>query len=324
MRDRVGVEGETLIEIVGLTKAYQGRPVVDGVGFTAPAGRITGLVGPNGAGKSTIMRLLLGLESADDGRALIDGRPYPELRYPARQVGALLDAGWAHPGRSAEAHLRTLALLGGLPAHRVDEVLTLVELREVRRKRVGTFSLGMRQRLGIAAALLGRPRVLILDEPTNGLDPTGIRWLRNVLRGLRNDGAAVLVSSHLLSELQQTADRVVILDHGRVLVEEELSSLLARHAVRGFRIVLRLGYQDRLAPALHGTGAEISTADDGTGAFIVTGIDNERLSDLMAEYDLRPLELTPIALSLDDVYATLLGHDTHVGSAAPASIGEPR
>ncbi|HTJ71279.1 MAG TPA: ATP-binding cassette domain-containing protein [Actinospica sp.] len=303
-----------MIEAVNLTKAYRGTRAIDGVGFTAPAGRITGLVGPNGAGKSTVMRLLLGLERPDDGRALINGRPFTESANPAREVGALLDAAWAHPGRSAQSHLRMLALAGGLPRRRVDEVLELVELQAVRRGRAGTYSLGMLQRLGIATALLGEPRVLILDEPTNGLDPTGIRWLRDVLRGLRDDGVTVLISSHLLSELQQIADRVVLLDRGRLLVEDDLGPLLARHAVQGFRVLVRR--RPRLLALLRGAGAEVTDAPDngsgdgsgsGSGAVLVTGIGIERLSDLLAENDLRPHELTPIALSLDDVYATLLG-----------------
>ena len=311
-----------MIEIVGLTKTYRDTPVVDHVDFVAPAGRITGLVGPNGAGKSTIMRVLLGLENPDSGSAHVNGKSYTELTSPAQQVGALLDAGWAHPGRTAETHLRTLALLGGLPTRRVDEVLEFVELHTSRRKRIGTFSLGMRQRLGLAAALLGHPRVLILDEPTNGLDPTGIRWLRTALHRLRDDGASILVSSHLLSELERTADRVVVLNRGRVLVEADLNTLLAQHTTRGFRVMVQR--EERLASVLHSAGADVSRAKDGSSAFIVSGIGANRLSDLLADHDLRPLELTPITYSLDDVYVALLegGHEP-TNSHHPLSTGMP-
>lgn len=311
-----------MIEIAGLTKAYQGTPVLDHVDFLAPAGRVTGLVGPNGAGKSTILRLLLGLESPDSGSALVNGRPYAQLAYPAQQVGALLDAGWAHPGRTAETHLRTLALLAGVPRCRVSEVLAYVELHEARRKRIGTLSLGMRQRLGLAAALLGDPRILILDEPTNGLDPTGIRWLRTALRRLRDDGATVLLSSHLLSELEHIADRVVVLNRGRVLIDSGLTTLLAQHATHSYRIAVQR--REQCSAVLRSMGADVSDASDGSNALIVSGIDIERLSNLLAEHDFRPLELTPITHSLDDIYAALLANGDETGEQrAPLSTEMP-
>jgi ABC-2 type transport system ATP-binding protein len=219
-----------MIEVRGLRKRYGRTVAVDGLSFDARPGVVTGFLGPNGSGKSTTMRLILGLDTPDAGQARIGGRRYRELRWPLREVGALLEARAFHPGRSARAHLRALAASNGLPKHRVEEVLGVVGLADAAGRRAGTFSLGMGQRLGIAAALLGDPGVLLLDEPANGLDPEGIRWIRSLLRSLAAQGRAVLVSSHLIGELARTADQVVVIGRGRLLADTSVAELAARSA----------------------------------------------------------------------------------------------
>jgi ABC-2 type transport system ATP-binding protein len=219
---------EATIEVTGLRKRYGGTVALDGMTFTVRPGVVTGFVGPNGAGKSTTMRVILGLDSADEGRALVGGRPYRELRRPLTRLGSLLDAGALQPGRTARNHLLWLAHSQGLPAGRVDETLEEVGLTGVARRRAGGFSLGMRQRLGIAAALLGDPPAVMLDEPFNGLDPEGIIWIRGFLRSLADQGRSVLVSSHLMGEMQDIADHVVVAGRGRVIAEITVADLLAR------------------------------------------------------------------------------------------------
>jgi ABC-2 type transport system ATP-binding protein len=217
-----------MIEVRGLTKRYGPTLAVDALTFNVGAGVVTGFLGPNGSGKSTTMRLILGLDRPDSGQARIDGRRYRELRWPLRKVGALLDVRAFHPGRSARAHLAALAASNAIPASRVDEVLHLVGLESAGRRRVGTFSLGMAQRLGIAAALLGDPPVLLLDEPVNGLDPAGIHWIRELLKALAADGRVVFVSSHLISEIALMADRLVVIGQGRLLAHAPVAELSAR------------------------------------------------------------------------------------------------
>src|SRR5689334_23918602 len=209
--------GQPMIEAIGLTKRYGRTVAVDDLSFTVQPGRVTGFLGPNGAGKSTTMRMILGLDRPTAGRVLIDGKPYTELHRPLRTVGALLDAKWVHPNRSARAHLRWLAKSNGLPGKRVDEVLDAVGLRQVAGKNAGGFSLGMSQRLGIAAALLGDPKVLLFDEPVNGLDPEGILWIRTFMQNLAAEGRTVLVSSHLLSEMALTASELVVIGKGKLI-----------------------------------------------------------------------------------------------------------
>jgi ABC-2 type transport system ATP-binding protein len=213
------------ITIEGLTKRFGPVTAVEDLSFTVPAGSVTGFLGPNGAGKTTTLRMLLGLVRPDAGRAVIDGVPYAELAQPARTVGAVLEAAGAHPARTARDHLRIHAASIGVDRGRVAEVLDLVELDDAARRRAGGFSLGMRQRLSLATALLGDPRVLVLDEPANGLDPAGVRWLRDLLRRLADEGRAVLVSSHQLAEVALTVDRVVIVDHGRLVRAAPLAEL---------------------------------------------------------------------------------------------------
>jgi ABC-2 type transport system ATP-binding protein len=217
-----------MIEVRGLGKRYGSTVAVDGLSFDVRPGVVTGFLGPNGAGKSTTMRMVLGLDAPDAGQALIGGSRYRELRWPLREVGALLEARAFHPGRSARAHLRALAASNGIPRSRVEEVLGLVGLADAADRRAGKFSLGMGQRLGIAAALLGDPRVLLLDEPVNGLDPEGIRWVRNLLRSLASQGRTVFVSSHLIGELARTADHEVVIGRGRLLADTSVAELSAR------------------------------------------------------------------------------------------------
>ena len=217
-----------MIEVRGLSKRYGPIVAVDGLSFDVRPGVVTGFLGPNGAGKSTTMRMVLGLDAPDAGEARIGGHRYRDLRWPLREVGALLEARTFHPGRSGRDHLRALAASNGLPRSRVEEVLGLVGLAEVAGRRAGRFSLGMGQRLGIAAALLGDPGVLLLDEPVNGLDPAGIRWVRDLLRSLAAQGRAVLVSSHLIGEIARTADHVVVIGRGRLLADTSVAELSAR------------------------------------------------------------------------------------------------
>ena len=219
-----------MIEVHGLSKRYGATVAVDRLSFDVRPGVVTGFLGPNGSGKSTTMRLILGLDRPDAGQARIGGRRYGELRWPLREVGALLEARAFHPGRSARAHLRALAASNGIPRSRVEEVLGFVGLADAGARRAGKFSLGMAQRLGIAAALLGDPRVLLLDEPVNGLDPEGIRWIRDLLRSLAAEGRTVLVSSHLIGELALTADQVVVIGQGRLLADTSVAELSARSA----------------------------------------------------------------------------------------------
>jgi ABC-2 type transport system ATP-binding protein len=233
------------VECRGLRKRYGRTVAVEGLSCTVAPGRVTGFVGPNGAGKSTTLRMILGLDRPDEGTALIGGRPYRSLRDPLRRVGALLDGGGPHPGRRARDHLLWLARSNRLPRGRIDEVLGLVGLTAVARRRVGGFSLGMRQRLGIAAALLGDPPVLLLDEPVNGLDPEGVHWLRGLLRGLAAEGRTVLVSSHLLAELAGTADRLLVLGRGRLLADAAVDEFVAAAATRlGRPVTLEDAYLD--------------------------------------------------------------------------------
>jgi ABC-2 type transport system ATP-binding protein len=213
------------IDVLDLRKRFGRVVAIDGLSFAVTPGRVTGFVGPNGAGKSTTMRVILGLDAPTGGSALVGGRPYRTLRNPLRHAGALLDAGAVHPGRRARDHLRWMAHSNGIPVRRVDEVLELVGLGGVGRRRVGTFSLGMRQRLGIAAALLGDPPVLLFDEPVNGLDPEGVHWIRGFLRGLAAQGRTVLVASHLMSELQDTADHLIVIGQGRLIADVGVSEL---------------------------------------------------------------------------------------------------
>ncbi|MBO0729797.1 MAG: ATP-binding cassette domain-containing protein [Acidimicrobiaceae bacterium] len=218
-----------MIEVTGLTKRYGSTTAVDDLSFQVAPGRVTGFLGPNGSGKSTTMRMILGLDTPSAGHALINGQPYRELARPLRQVGALLDGRAYHPGRSARSHLRALAGASAIPRNRVETVLEMVGLTSVAGKRTGTFSLGMGQRLGIAAALLGDPGILLFDEPVNGLDPEGVRWVRDLARTLAGEGRTVLISSHLIGEMSVTADQIVVIGRGRLLADRSMRELAARN-----------------------------------------------------------------------------------------------
>jgi ABC-2 type transport system ATP-binding protein len=292
---------QTMIEARGLTKRYGDKLAVDGLSFTVPAGRVTGFVGPNGAGKSTTMRMILGLAAPDAGSALVNGRPYAALDAPLREVGALLEATALHPGRRAYDHLLWLAQSNGLPRRRVDEVLDLVGLAGEARRRAGGFSLGMAQRLGIAVALLGDPPVLILDEPVNGLDPEGIRWIRGFLRALAAEGRAVLVSSHLMSELQGTADHVVVIGRGRLIADASVSELLGAASRAG--VTIRTPEPGAALSLLASAGATVTSTD--ADVLEVDGLPAERVAELMAERGLPLRELTPHRASLEEAYMEL-------------------
>jgi ABC-2 type transport system ATP-binding protein len=286
-----------MIEVAGLTKRYGDKLAVDDLTFTVRPGVVTGFLGPNGAGKSTTMRLLLGLDAPTRGSATVNGKPYREHAAPLREVGALLEARSAHPGRSAYRHLLALAQTCGIRRSRVDEVIEAVGLHEVARRRAGGFSLGMGQRLGIATALLGDPRTVILDEPLNGLDTEGIRWLRSLLRRLAADGRTVFVSSHLMNEMALTAQHLIVIGRGRLLADtgmEEFIAGAARNAVR-----VRSTDQDTLAALLRERGVAVSPADDG--ALTVSGLRTDDVGAVAGAAGITVLELTGLA-SLEEAF----------------------
>ena len=286
------------IEAHGLTKRYGRTLAVDDLSFRVESGRVTGFVGPNGAGKSTTMRLLLGLDAPDAGEALVGGRRYRDLRAPLREVGALLDAGATHPGRRARSHLLWLARSNRLPKRRVDEVIELVGLSAAARRRAGGFSLGMAQRLEIAAAMLGDPPVLVFDEPVNGLDPDGIRWIRVFLRSLADEGRAVLVSSHLMSELEGIADDLVVIGRGRLISQTSVSALLSSRS--DGRVHVRTPQVPEVMAALAAAGATVTST--GSDALIVTGLEPDRIAELVSEHRLRLHELYRERASLEDAF----------------------
>jgi ABC-2 type transport system ATP-binding protein len=289
-----------VIEVRGLTKRFGSVLAVDDLSFEVEGGTVTGFLGPNGAGKTTTLRMLLGLVTPTEGTATINGHPYHELVDRSRHVGAVLEASGAHPGRTARGHLRVRALAGGVEPRRVDAVLEQVELTHAADRRAGGFSLGMRQRLSLAAALLGEPEVLILDEPANGLDPEGVRWLRGLLRGLASRGRTVLVSSHALAEVAETADAVVILDRGHLVTRSSLADLLA-HAPHVIRI--RTPRADELRRAVLTEGGEARlTAPD---RLEITGLSAERVAELAAAAAIPVVESLTGTGDLEDVFFQL-------------------
>ena len=310
------------IEIRDLRKTFgSGAKAVhalDGMTFTVEPGAVTGFVGPNGAGKSTTMRVVLGLDAPDAGSALVGGRPYRSLHAPLRQVGALLDAGAVHPGRRARDHLLWMAHSNGIPARRVDEVLELVGLESAARRRAGGFSLGMRQRLGIAGALLGDPAVLMFDEPVNGLDPEGIRWIRGLLRSLAAEGRAVLVSSHLMSELEGTADHLVVVGRGKVIADTTVADLLA--AASGGRVVLRTSRRAEAMTVLSGAGATVAATDRDT--LTVSDLPAERIATLLAGHGIPFSELAAHRASLEEAYMELTDGAVEFSATPPGSVEE--
>jgi ABC-2 type transport system ATP-binding protein len=290
-----------MIEVRGLTKRYGGRPAVDNLTFTVRPGVVTGFLGPNGAGKTTTMRLLLGLTAPDSGSAAINGRPFREHAAPLREAGALLEARSANPSRSAYHHLLGLAQTSGISRRRVDEVIDAVGLRSVARRRSGKFSLGMGQRLGIAAALLGDPRTVILDEPLNGLDTEGIRWVRSLLRGLAGEGRTVFVSSHLMSEMAMTAEHLIVIGRGTLIADMPAAEFIARSAPGTVRV--RTTGPAALAAALRGPG--VTVTPDGGGALTVTGLTTDQVALTAQAAGVTVLELAAQQASLEDAFVDL-------------------
>jgi ABC-2 type transport system ATP-binding protein len=292
-----------VIELAGLTKRYGARVAVDHLTVRIHPGRVTGFLGPNGSGKTTTLRCVLGLARPTSGTATVLGRPYRELAEPMRRVGALIDPGARHPGRTAYRHLLALAQSNRLPAARVDEVIELVGLDSVADERMGGFSLGMGQRLGIAAALLGDPDVLLLDEPVNGLDPEGIRWVRELLRALADEGRTVLVSSHLMSEMEDTADHLVVLGRGRLLADVPMEELLGVHSA----VRVRTPQGPMLADALRRAGGRVELEIDG--ALRVGGLGLTEVGDVAFLADVRLHELSRVTASLEAAYLALTDAD---------------
>ncbi|MBB4764339.1 ABC transporter ATP-binding protein [Actinoplanes digitatis] len=289
------------IEVSGVRKHFRSTVAVDGLTFTVRPGEVTGFVGPNGAGKSTTMRIILGLDAPDEGEALIDGQPYRSLRTPLLQVGALLDAAAVHPGRKARDHLLWLAHSNGIPRRRVGEVLDQVGLASAAGRRAGGYSLGMQQRLGIAAALLGDPPVLMFDEPVNGLDPDGIVWIRGLMRSLAAEGRVVFVSSHLMSELQDTADHLIVIGRGRLIADTSVSKLIA--AASKDRVDVRTSRRADAMALLANAGGTVAAID--AEVLTVEGVTGERTAALLTEAGLPFSELRSHRASLEEAYMEL-------------------
>ncbi len=311
-----------MIEVVGLTKKYGSTTAVDDLTFTVRPGIVTGFLGPNGAGKSTTMRMILGLETSSSGRALIDGKPYAALERPLTQVGALLDANWIHPNRSAKAHLKFLAATNNLPTARVATVLDLVGLSSVATKAAGKFSLGMKQRLGLASALLGDPKILLFDEPVNGLDPEGIFWIRNFMKQLASEGRTVLVSSHLLSEMAQTADHLVVIGQGRLIADCSTADFTERSSQSFVRV--RSPRLPDLAAALRAAGiASTATGNGPDAALQVTGTPIEQIGDIAGRAGVFLHELSVQGGSLEQAFIELTASSVQYGDAAKAATTVP-
>ena len=294
-----------MIELRGLTKRYGDRLAVDDVTVTVQPGVVTGFLGPNGAGKSTTMRMILGLDRPTAGTALVNGKPYAEHRDPLRQVGALLEARALHPGRTARAHLQALAATAGLPRERVDTVLDLAGLTGVAGKRVGGFSLGMGQRLGVATALLGDPATVVLDEPVNGLDPDGVLWIRTLARRLAAEGRTVFFSSHLMAEMAVTADHLVVMGRGRLVADVSTAEFLRRAGGDGVRV--RSPRAAELADLLAGPDVAVESAE--AGVLLVRGVPTEVIGDRAAAAGIALHELTAVQASLEEAFMTLTADD---------------
>lgn len=313
-----GIVGETgrMIEVKGLTKRFGATVAVDDLSFTVAPGQVTGFLGPNGAGKSTTMRMILGLDQPTAGVALVDGKPYHQLDHPLHIVGALLEAKWVHPNRSARAHLRWLAAANDLPAARVEEVLRLVGLAEAADKKAGGFSLGMSQRLGLAAALLGDPEILLFDEPVNGLDPEGILWIRRFMQRLAAEGRTVLVSSHLLSEMAQTADHLIVIGRGKLIADTSTADFIERASESTVRV--RSPQLDQLRSLLTSKGMTVRedgnervTPDgrpaDAIPALTVIGETSDAVGELAGANGITLYELAPQRASLEEAFMRLTG-----------------
>jgi ABC-2 type transport system ATP-binding protein len=319
-----------MIEVTDLSKRFGDKVAVDHLSFKIQPGRVTGFLGPNGAGKSTTMRLILGLDHPTGGSATINGKRYAELPTPLRTVGALLEAKSVHSGRSARNHLLFLAQTQGLPPSRVDEMLDLVGLRDVAKKRAGGFSLGMGQRLGVAAALLGDPQVLLLDEPVNGLDPEGVLWIRNLMKGLASQGKTVLVSSHLMNEMAVTADHLIVIGRGRLIVAAATEDVIARGSGQAVRV--RTPEPDRLTDLIVAEGGKAIPAANGNGngaepgghapVLTVTGVPAPRIGELAAYASIVLHELTPQLATLEDAFLELTADSLEFGHLNPEPAGQ--
>jgi len=302
-----------MIEVRGLTKRYGEKVAVNDLTFSIEPGQVTGFLGPNGAGKTTTMRLILGLDYPNAGTVSVDGQRYSGLANPMREVGALLDAKAVHGGRSAYNHLLCLAQTNNLPRKRVDEVLELVGLSEVARKRSKGFSLGMSQRLGIAATMLGDPKVLMFDEPVNGLDPEGILWIRNLMKTLAAEGRTVFVSSHLMSEMENTADHLIVIGKGKLIADCTMNEFLAQSSGAAARV--RTPSPDQLALALAAKGGE--AAADGDGTLLVRGLTTEAIGDIAFEQGIRVHELSMLRASLEEAFMELTADSVEYHAGVP-------
>jgi ABC-2 type transport system ATP-binding protein len=302
-----------MIEARGLSKRYGTKLAVDNLTFAIHPGMVTGFLGPNGAGKSTTMRMILGLDTPDAGAVTIDGKRYADLPYPMRSVGALLDAKAVHGGRSAYNHLLCLAQTNGIGRKRVDEVIGLVGLTEVAKKRSKGFSLGMGQRLGIAATLLGDPAIVMFDEPVNGLDPEGILWIRNLMKALAAEGRTVFVSSHLMSEMEHTADHLIVIGRGQLLADCSMREFIDRSSGQSVRV--RTPRADDLAKALTAAGARVGPGDDGT--LSVQNITAQQIGDIAFDHDIRLHELAIVRASLETAFMELTGDSVEYHAAVP-------
>jgi ABC-2 type transport system ATP-binding protein len=307
-----------VIEVQGLTKRYGDNLAVDDLSFTVRPGRVTGFLGPNGAGKSTTMRLILGLDAPTRGAVTVNGRPYRRHTAPLQEVGALLEARSVHPGRSAYHHLLAIAQTSGIARSRVDEVVEAVGLGQVVRRRTGRFSLGMSQRLGIATALLGDPRTIILDEPLNGLDTEGIRWVRSLLLGLAAEGRTVFVSSHLMNEMALTAQHLIVIGRGRLIADTGVTDFVAR-AGGG---VVRVRSTDPEALAARLGSPKVAVSPDGDGALTVSGLSTDEVGRIAGAAGITLLELTAQQASLEDAFMTLT--QDAVEFRAPTAMGADR
>ena len=306
-----------MIEAVGLTKRYGDRLAVDNLSFAVKPGQVTGFLGPNGAGKSTTMRMILGLDAPTSGHVTVGGKPFEKAAYPLREVGALLDAKAVHGGRSAYNHLVCLAQTNNLPKRRVDEVLEVVGLTEVAKKRSGGFSLGMGQRLGIAAALLGDPKVLMFDEPVNGLDPEGILWIRNLMKALAAEGRTVFVSSHLMSEMENTADHLIVIGRGRLVSDCSVQEFIDGNSELSIRV--KTPELDKFSTVLSDKGAVV--VRDGEEALLVRRLGMTEIGDLAFDNQIRVHELSPIQASLEQAFMELTKDSVEYHAAVPAGKG---
>jgi ABC-2 type transport system ATP-binding protein len=308
-----------MIEARGLTKKYGDTVAVDNLTFTVEPGKITGFLGPNGAGKTTTMRLILGLDRPTSGTVTVNGKRLRQLAWPMREVGALLDAKAVHGGRSAYNHLLCLAQTNSLPSRRVTEVLDLVGLHDVARKRSKGFSLGMGQRLGIAAALLGDPSILMFDEPVNGLDPEGILWIRNLMKALAAEGRTVFVSSHLMSEMEHTAEELIVIGRGRLIAQSTVAEFIAANSQQSVRV--STPQRDLLAAAVAAAGATVR--DDTAGKLVVLGLTTAQVGDVAFENGIRLHELAPAQASLEEAFMELTAASVEFHAGLPADRQEP-